>query len=88
MMAAAQKEQDAPDKPVVLMPEGLYRWEAFADRLPFGRETWRRRRMEGRAPQPAMDDPGCTAWRGADLLAWLANPKGYRHGADDEPGKK
>src|SRR5690606_27667341 len=33
-----------------IRPEGLYRWDEFADRIPFSRETWRQRILKGQAP--------------------------------------
>ena len=62
--------------------EGLYRWNEFEDRIPFSRETWRQRVKAGRAPKPESLGENCTVWRGADLLAWLDNPAGYK-AADD-----
>lgn len=61
-----------------LHPEGLYRWNDFRDRIPFTRETWRQRIKAGTAPKPKPVGPNCTAWTGADLLAWLNNPSGYK----------
>ena len=66
------------DKPVVLMPEGLYQWEAFADRVPYTRESWRLKMEAGRAPQPIRLTQRRTVWRGSDILAWLADPVGWR----------
>ena len=59
-------------------PEGLYRWKEFADRIPFSRETWRKRVLAGTAPSPQNLGSTCTAWRGADILAWLKNPNTFR----------
>jgi len=58
-------------------PEGLYRWGEFADRIPFSRETWRKRVLSHRAPAPIRIGGACTAWRGSEILAWLENPDGY-----------
>lgn len=58
-------------------PDGLYRWQHFEFLIPFSRETWRQRILQGRAPRPASQSPNCTAYRGSDILAWLANPDGY-----------
>lgn len=69
---------EKPGTPVVLMPDGLYRWDAIADRIPLSRESWRLRIHEGRAPKGVVLGPRCTAWRGADVIAWLADPAGYR----------
>ncbi|QDJ57292.1 helix-turn-helix transcriptional regulator [Bordetella hinzii] len=61
-----------------IRPEGLYRWKEFADRIPYSRETWRQRVNAGTAPKPAQQTGACTAWRGQDLLDWLADPMGYK----------
>ncbi|MFF7398847.1 helix-turn-helix transcriptional regulator [Achromobacter sp. NPDC008082] len=59
-------------------PDGLYRWQHFEFLIPFSRETWRQRILQGRAPRPASQSLNCTAYRGADILAWLADPDGYK----------
>jgi len=59
-------------------PEGLYRWKEFADRIPFSRETWRKRVLIGAAPAPIRISGACTAWKGAAILEWLKDPNGYR----------
>jgi len=61
-----------------IRPEGLYRWNDFADRIPYSRETWRQRVHAGTAPQPVQRTGACTAWRGQDVLDWLADPLGYK----------
>ncbi|GAA0493392.1 transcriptional regulator [Pigmentiphaga daeguensis] len=71
-------EDQIATKPVVLMPEGLYQWEAFSDRVPYTRETWRVKMDAGMAPKPIRLSARCTVWRGADILAWLADPLGYK----------
>lgn len=71
-------EEQAIARPVILMPEGLYQWEVFADRVPYTRETWRVKMDEGKAPRPIRLTARCTVWRGSDILAWLADPLGWR----------
>lgn len=71
LMAAAHKS--AP----TIHPEGLYRWDEFADRIPFSRETWRKRIINGRAPAGEALSSSCTVWRGRDIRAWLSNPTTY-----------
>ncbi|MGN6024619.1 helix-turn-helix transcriptional regulator [Alcaligenes faecalis] len=71
-MAAAHKS--AP----TIHPEGLYRWDEFADRIPFSRETWRKRILAGQAPAAKLVSRACTAWKGADILAWLNNPDSFK----------
>jgi len=61
-----------------IRPEGLYRWNEFEDRIPFSRETWRQRVNAGRAPKPRSAGENSTVWRGADILAWLEDPVGYK----------
>lgn len=65
----------------VIHPEGLYRWSEFSDRMPFGREAWRRRILTGSAPKGLVLGPTCTVWRGEDILEWLNNPATYSKGA-------
>ena len=60
-----------------IRPEGLYRWDEFADRIPFSRETWRQRILKGQAPAATITSRACTAWRGSDILAWLKEPDAY-----------
>lgn len=66
-------------------PEGLYRWKEFADRIPFSRETWRKRVLGGAAPAPIRIGGSCTAWKGAAILAWLKDPNGYRSNGKENP---
>ena len=53
------------------------RWDEFADRIPFSRETWRKRILNGRAPAGEALSSSCTVWRGRDILAWLSSPTTY-----------
>ena len=71
-MATAHK--NAP----IIHPEGLYRWDEFADRIPFSRETWRKRVLAGQAPAAKLVSRASTAWKGEDILAWLNNPDSYK----------
>ena len=68
-------------------PDGLYRWKEFADRIPFSRETWRKRVLSGTAPASIRIGGACTVWKGAAILAWLDDPTGYRqpHGEENPP---
>jgi predicted DNA-binding transcriptional regulator AlpA len=75
---ASQKAPPRKECAAMLRPEGLYRWNDFADRIPFTRETWRQRVKAGTAPKPQPVGPNTTAWRGADLIAWLENPAGFK----------
>ncbi|MFE0843447.1 helix-turn-helix transcriptional regulator [Achromobacter insolitus] len=76
--AAQQQTTAAPAAQAAIHPDGLYRWGQFAALVPFSRETWRHRILQGRAPRPASQSPNCSAYRGADILAWLADPDGYQ----------
>lgn len=71
-MAAAHKSAST------IHPEGLYRWDEFADRIPFSRETWRKRVLAGQAPAAKLVSRACTAWKGEDILAWLNNHDSYK----------
>ncbi|CUJ80192.1 MULTISPECIES: helix-turn-helix transcriptional regulator [Achromobacter] len=78
MAHAAQREAPAAPAPAPIHPEGLYRWSQFSALIPFSRETWRHRILQGRAPRPVSQSTNCTAYKGADILAWLADPDGYK----------
>lgn len=69
---------DAPRQPVVLSPQGLYRWEELKPLVPFSRSTWYRQVKAGEAPAPAYCKSSMTAWRGADVLDWLNDPEAYK----------
>lgn len=71
-------DRPEPKQSAQISPEGLYRWGEIADRIPYSRETWRQRVKAGAAPKPVAVGAHCTAWRGADILKWLANPAGYK----------
>lgn len=82
-MKSHPKERYCP--PTHIFPEGLYRWKEFADRIPFSRETWRKRVLIGAAPEPIRISPTCTVWNGWAILEWLKDPNGYRR---PDNGKK
>lgn len=75
--AAQHQAPAAAPSAAPIHPDGLYRWRQFSALVPFSRETWRHRILQGRAPRPASQSTNCTAYKGADILAWLANPDGY-----------
>lgn len=74
-MTAANHQPDQAGQRIY--PEGRYRWSALKDVLPVSRETWRLQVKQGKAPQPERMGTRCTYWRGSDVLAYLADPKGY-----------
>lgn len=77
--AGAEKKERRGRAPAdIIRPEGLYPWAAFEDRIPYSRETWRKRVNNGTAPPPQVRTTIRTAWRGADLLKWLEDPEGYQ----------
>lgn len=80
MAHATQHQSTVASAPVPapIHPDGLYRWGQFAALVPFSRETWRQRILQGRAPGPISQSPNCTAYKGADILAWLADPDSYK----------
>ncbi|MFL9908471.1 AlpA family phage regulatory protein [Paraburkholderia sp. RL17-337-BIB-A] len=67
-------------QPASLQKNGLVRFNQIAPFLPFGRETWRQRVRDGRAPQPIRLTDRCTVWRAEDVHAWFADPLNYRAG--------
>lgn len=77
-MAPAGAEKRPRRTADVIRPEGLYAWNDFEDRIPYSRETWRKRVNKGTAPAPQVRTVARTAWRGADLLKWLEDPEGYQ----------
>lgn len=56
---------------------GLSRFNAFKERLPVGRETWRQLVLAHRAPQPIRIGTRCTVWRNDEVNAWLADPAAF-----------
>jgi predicted DNA-binding transcriptional regulator AlpA len=85
---ATKRTRTRKDTTVVeIAPQGLYRWAQIKSLLPISRETWRLRIKAGRAPKPSYEDDNVTAWRGADLIAWLDNPSGYEAAANDTAGR-
>lgn len=60
-----------------IVPQGLYRWGQIEHMMGVSRETWRQRIKTGRAPRPHLEEDNLTAWRGADLIAWLDDPRGF-----------
>lgn len=69
-----------------IAPQGLYRWFQIEHMMGVSRETWRLRIKAGRAPKPRLEEENLTAWNGADLIAWLDNPRGYKAAPDDGQG--
>ena len=63
---------------VRILPDGLYRWNEVKEFIPYGREKWRLLVMAGKAPASIKLSSTCVAWRGSDVLEWLADPAGYR----------
>ncbi|MCA7966632.1 AlpA family phage regulatory protein [Burkholderia cenocepacia] len=59
---------------------GISRWNQIAPFVGVSRETWRKRYLEGRAPQPIQLTQRCTVWRNEEVHRWLADPLGYRTG--------
>lgn len=63
---------------VRILPDGLYRWNEVKEFIPYGREKWRLLVRSGKAPAPIKLSLTCVAWRGSDLLEWLADPADYQ----------
>jgi predicted DNA-binding transcriptional regulator AlpA len=69
-----------------IAPQGLYRWGQIEHMMGVSRETWRLRIKAGRAPRPRLEEENLTAWNGADLIAWLDDPRGYRAATGEGAG--
>lgn len=69
---------------MALQGEALYSWKEIAPFVGIGRETWRRRIAEGKAPQPIYLSSRCTRYRGSDVLNWIHSPSAYQaHACND-----
>ena len=55
----------------VLPPQGLSRAKDILPLLPFGRASLWKFAKSGQFPAPVRVTGGITAWRNADVLAWL-----------------
>lgn len=63
---------------MALQGEALYSWKEIAPFVGIGRESWRRRVAEGKAPQPIYLSSRCTRYRGSDVLNWIESPSAYQ----------
>lgn len=71
---------------MALQGEALYSWKEIAPFVGLGRETWRRRVAEGKAPQPIYLSSRCTRYRGSDVLNWIESPSTYQAHAGNDCG--
>lgn len=71
---------------MALQGEALYSWKEIAPFVGIGRETWRRRVAEGKAPQPIYLSSRCTRYRGSDVLNWIESPSTYQAHAGNDCG--
>lgn len=55
----------------ILPPQGLSRAKDILPLLPFGRASLWKFAKSGQFPQPVRVTGGITAWRNADVIAWL-----------------
>ena len=55
----------------ILPPQGLSRAKDILPLLPFGRASLWKFAKSGQFPAPVHVTGGITAWRNADVLAWL-----------------
>jgi len=62
----------------ILPRVGLSKWAQIAPFIPMCRESWRKLVNAGRAPRPIRLTASCSMYRNEDVLAWLADPLGYR----------
>lgn len=56
-----------------LLPQGLSRAKQLLPFLPFGITTLWNYTKAGKFPKPVKISPTVTAWRNADVIAWLEN---------------
>ncbi|WP_169393402.1 MULTISPECIES: AlpA family transcriptional regulator [Psychrobacter] len=59
------------DTTYILAPQGLSRAKQILPLLPFGRASLWKFSKSGQFPKPVRITGGITAWRNADVLAWL-----------------
>lgn len=71
---------------MTMQGEALYSWKEIAPFVGIGRETWRRRVAEGKAPQPIHLSSRCTRYRGSDVLNWIESPSTYQADAGNDCG--
>ena len=55
----------------ILPPQGLSRAKDILPLLPFGRASLWKFAKNGQFPKPYRVTGGTTAWRNADVIAWL-----------------
>lgn len=55
----------------ILPPQGMSRVQQLASILPISKSTIWKWSKEGKFPTPVKLSPTVTAWRNADVLAWL-----------------
>lgn len=87
MLQTTTESQPLSDQNPLLSihPNGLYRWKQFAHLIPFSRETWRQRVLMKKAPPSVVLSGSCSVWKGSEILEWLADPVGYKHGKENTP---
>lgn len=69
-------QQPAP----YLLPQGMSRAKDLLPFLPFGITSLWNYTKAGKFPKPIKISPTVTAWRNADVIAWLE----HHHAANDE----
>jgi predicted DNA-binding transcriptional regulator AlpA len=74
----AEKAESGQANEPILPRVGLSTWRMIAPFIPMCRESWRKLVVAGRAPQPIRLTSSCSMYRNEDVLAWLADPLGYR----------
>lgn len=62
----------------VLPLVGISRWNQIAPFVGVSPETWRKRCLEGRAPQPIQLTQRRTVWKNKEVHRGLADPLAYR----------
>ena len=76
-LAATAPIQKQPPK-IQLPIDGMSRFSALAQFLPFGREKFRLLVREGKAPQPFRLSERCTCYKNSEVIAFLNDPINYR----------
>jgi prophage regulatory protein len=67
-------DQQAQTIPLI----GFPRWAQLRPCQRFGRETWRKMVIDGKAPSPIKRSERCVMWSNARIRQFLAYPLSYK----------